>query len=55
MKPGEYLCSCPLNPTPDYPPVVREVGGDPGRSGTGLTQPPSGPILRMASGKWGRW
>lgn len=23
LKPGEYLYSCPLNPTPDYPLVVR--------------------------------
>ena len=23
LKPGEYLFSCPLNPTPDYPLVVR--------------------------------
>ena len=23
LKPGEYLYSCPLNPTPDYPLVVK--------------------------------
>lgn len=24
LTPGEYVYSCPLNPTPDYPVVVRE-------------------------------
>lgn len=24
LEPGEYVYSCPLNPTPDYPVVVRE-------------------------------
>ena len=24
LAPGEYVYSCPLNPTPDYPVVVRE-------------------------------
>ncbi len=24
LKPGEYLYSCPLNPTPDYPLIVEE-------------------------------
>jgi len=24
LEPGEYVYSCPLNPTPDYPLVVRE-------------------------------
>ncbi|MFT6916974.1 MAG: hypothetical protein ACJAWL_003318 [Motiliproteus sp.] len=24
LKPGRYLYSCPLNPTPDYPLIVRE-------------------------------
>ncbi|CCQ73174.1 hypothetical protein [Magnetospira sp. QH-2] len=24
LKPGDYLFSCPLNPTPDYPLIVRE-------------------------------
>ncbi|ROR32741.1 hypothetical protein [Inmirania thermothiophila] len=24
LRPGEYLYSCPLNPTPDYPLIVRE-------------------------------
>lgn len=24
LKPGSYLYSCPLNPTPDYPLIVRE-------------------------------
>jgi len=27
LKPGEYLYSCPLNPTPDYPLVVEQAGG----------------------------
>ncbi len=25
LKPGEYLYSCPLNPTPDYPLIVEEI------------------------------
>ncbi len=24
LTPGEYVYSCPLNPTPDYPLIVRE-------------------------------
>ena len=24
LKPGEYVYSCPLNPTPDYPLIVKE-------------------------------
>jgi hypothetical protein len=24
LKPGEYLYSCPLNPTPNYPLIVEE-------------------------------